>query len=501
LKSTRASVMSQENKDECLEDRATARIKRSAASNKESKPSRPQEGSNAANRPKGPGSRDQVQTGGIRFYPMEQYIKQRWMEVRAQDSGNSSSHVEVKSEEMDAISKRIRAMKLDKAKQERWLKKLREKKREERKKVKKVNVEDFRTIKIIGRGAFGEVRVVLKKDNEKVYAMKTMRKKDMIDADHVAHIKAERDLLSVADNPWLVRLSYSFQDDLFLYLVMEYCGGGDLMTILMREDILTIPQARFYCSELACAINSVHELKFVHRDLKPDNVLIANSGHIKLSDFGLAKSFKTQNDDFINQYQKGINSNSAPSNKKRGRYKRSRALMYSTVGTPDYIAPEVFLQKGYGESVDWWSLGVILYECLVGYPPFYAEEPVQTCKKIVNYRRTFKIPREAGLTEAAHDIIKKLICGPRNRLKYAGIVRHPFFRECNWKDLMVHKPPFAPKLKDKIDTSNFEDFEDEQSLPKKHVKTEGAKQNQVFQDFTFARRENKRKGLDGLFSG
>merc|ERR1719250_343599 len=131
-----------------------------------------------------------------------------------------------------------------------------------------------------------------------------MRKKDMIDKNQVAHIRAERDLLSAADNPWLVRLLYSFQDDIYLYLVMEYCGGGDLMTILMREDILTIPQARFYISELACAINSVHELKFVHRDLKPDNVLIANTGHIKLSDFGLAKSFKSTNDDFISQYQK-----------------------------------------------------------------------------------------------------------------------------------------------------------------------------------------------------
>jgi len=324
----------------------------------------------------------------------------------------------------------------------------------------------------------------------------------MIDADHVAHIKAERDILSAADNPWLVRLLYSFQDDIYLYLVMEYCGGGDLMTILMREDILTIPQARFYIAELACAINSVHELKFVHRDLKPDNVLIANTGHIKLSDFGLAKSFNSRNEDFINQWQgetmKQRNSNSTA---KRGRYKRSRKLMYSTVGTPDYIAPEVFLQKGYAESVDWWSLGVILYECLVGYPPFYADKPVQTCKKIVNFRKTFRIPSEAGLTGEAKDIIRKLICNPRSRIKYVGIVKHPFFRDCNWKNLMVHKPPFLPDMSSKVDTSNFDDFDTEQSLPKKHVKTVGAEQNKVFKDFTFARREKpKKKSLDSIFS-
>merc|ERR1719510_1836192 len=159
----------------------------------------------------------------------------------------------------------------------------------------------------------------------------------MIDKNQVAHIRAERNLLSAAESTWLVKLLFSFQDDTWLYLVMEYCAGGDLMTILMREDILTIPQARFYIAELACAINSVHELKFVHRDLKPDNVLIANSGHIKLSDFGLAKRFKSTKEDFINQYQKSALGKSQGGKKARGKYKRRRDLMYSTVGTPDYI--------------------------------------------------------------------------------------------------------------------------------------------------------------------
>merc|ERR1711920_797148 len=369
-------------------------------------------------------------------------------------------------------------------------------------KNKKVTVEHFKTVKIIGRGAFGEVRVVRKRDDSEVYAMKTMLKKEMIDKNQVEHIKAERDLLSRADNPWLVRLVYSFQDNKYLYLVMEYCGGGDLMTILMREDILTESQTRFYIAELACAINSVHELKFVHRDLKPDNVLIANTGHIKLSDFGLAKKFDSSNEDLVNEWQEETSKESNIDNSARSKgYKRSRKLMYSTVGTPDYIAPEVFLRKGYAESVDWWSLGVILYECLVGYPPFYAEKPVQTCKKIVNFRKTFRIPSEADLTDDAKDIICKLICNPKSRLKYRGIVKHPFFRECNWKNLMVHKPPFLPELASKVDTSNFDDFDTEESLPKKHVKTEGADQNKVFQDFTFARKEKpKRKALDSIFS-
>merc|ERR1719427_1839082 len=193
--------------------------------------------------------------------------------------------------------------------------------KERRRRKKKVTVEHFATIKIIGRGAFGEVRVVMKKDDKEVYAMKTMLKKEMIDKNQVEHIKAERDLLSAADNPWLVRLVYSFQDDKYLYLVMEYCGGGDLMTILMREDILSEKQTRFYMSELACAIHSVHELKFVHRDLKPDNVLIANTGHIKLSDFGLAKSFKTTKEDLVHQFQNIKTSGIQHNKKKRVKYK------------------------------------------------------------------------------------------------------------------------------------------------------------------------------------
>merc|ERR1719192_3238760 len=248
------------------------------------------------------------------------------------------------------LEKKMEALNLDENKKRRILAKhIAKEKAFLRERRKKMTVEDFKTVKVIGRGAFGEVRVVRKADDGKVFAMKTMRKKDMIDKNQVAHIRAERNLLAAASNPWLVKLLYSFQDDTYLYLVMEYCAGGDLMTILMRED-----QTRFYISELAEAIHSVHMLKFVHRDLKPDNVLISNQGHIKLSDFGLAKSFQSD-DNVISQYQKDsskIKEGGEQQFKKAKKpYKRNRALMFSTVGTPDYIAPEVFSQKGYGEGV------------------------------------------------------------------------------------------------------------------------------------------------------
>jgi serine/threonine kinase 38 len=420
------------------------------------------------------------------------------------------SNISEQKAEEQLIARKLKAMKLESKRKQQNLRRMREQKAK-----KKVTVEDFKTVKIIGRGAFGEVRVVVKKDDKKVYAMKTMRKKDMIDKNQVEHIKAERNILSAADNPWLVRLLFSFQDNTYLYLVMEYCGGGDLMTILMREDILSEKDTRFYMSELAQAIHSVHQLKFVHRDLKPDNVLIANTGHIKLSDFGLAKSFASKEDDFVSNWQKNSgNLQASPvvggnkkrsrirgdAKKKQGKYKRSRTLMYSTVGTPDYIAPEVFSAKGYEETVDWWSLGVILYECLVGYPPFYADEPLQTCQKIVNFKRNFRIPPEANLSRASIDIINRLICSRKTRIGYSGIVKHPFFRACDWTNLMVHKPPYVPNLSSKIDTNNFDDFEMENNLPTKHVKTAGAEQNKAFQDFTFARRDNnKKKSINSIF--
>merc|ERR1712176_1127321 len=193
------------------------------------------------------------------------------------------------------------------------------------------------------------------------------------------------------------------------------------MTILMRDDILSETSTRFYMPELAMAINSVHVLQFVHRDLKPDNVLISNSGHVKLSDFGLAKGFASKEQDYINRYEKEKEKikQGGPVRKSRTQYKRDRKLMFSTVGTPDYIAPEVFSQKGYGKEVDWWSLGVIMFECLVGYPPFYAEKPLQTCRKIVNYKRTLRIPAEAGLSKAAKDLIYKLICTHKTRIGYS----------------------------------------------------------------------------------
>jgi serine/threonine kinase 38 len=203
-------------------------------------------------------------------------------------------------------------------------------------------------------------------------------------------VRAERDILAHADNPWIVELKCSFQDEKYLYLVMEFLQGGDLMTLLMEKDILSEEMSRFYIAETVLAVESVHSYNYIHRDLKPDNLLIGRTGHTKLSDFGLCKhvEIKPRKTETVHENIRRDGLGDPDNNKnginsklfnKRSEYKRARKLAYSTVGTPDYIAPEVFGQQGYNETVDWWSVGAILFEMLVGYPPFFSDDPSVTC--------------------------------------------------------------------------------------------------------------------------
>lgn len=164
---------------------------------------------------------------------------------------------------------------------------------------------------------------------------------------------------------------------------MEYLPGGDLMNLLMKKDILSEDESRFYIAEIISAVESVHKLDYIHRDLKPDNILLDKDGHIKLSDFGLCKHTVQ---DPSSALKRGNDTSYSSLLQKRNEYRQNRHLAYSTVGTPDYIAPEVFSKQGYTETVDWWSVGVILFEMLVGYPPFYSDEPSTTCHKIMKWK-------------------------------------------------------------------------------------------------------------------
>ena len=283
---------------------------------------------------------------------------------------------------------------------------------DEREQARRLSTADFGTLAVIGRGAFGEVRLVQMKNSTgtgvtEVYAMKRMLKEAMIMKNQVSHIRAERDLLTGSENPWIVSLHYSFQDERNLYMVLEYLPGGDLMGLLMRENTFPELAARQYVAEIASAIASVHALGYIHRDLKPDNILLDWEGHIKLTDLGLCK--KIEHDSLPgpgpvggDELSMSIHTAEATTRNSVEREKlpaprhkpthRERILAYSTVGTPDYVAPEVLSQQGYGMECDWWSLGIILYECLVGYTPFYADEPVTTCRKILRWQHYLEIP-------------------------------------------------------------------------------------------------------------
>lgn len=345
-------------------------------------------------------------------------------------------------------------------------------------------------MKIIGRGAFGEVRLC-RNERSEYFAVKKLAKKEMIFKNQIKHIMVEKDFLSHTNSEWVPQLYSCFQDGRFLYLVMEYLPGGDLMNLFIKKDVLTEAEARFYTAQMIVAIQSIHDLGFIHRDLKPDNILISLEGHIKISDFGLCARYgeKAKVEDAFRRSTRG-----APA-KSSAKHHHKRSLLYSTVGTPDYIAPEVFSQKGYDHTVDWWSLGIILYEMLVGYPPFFSENPNETYQKILNWNDHFSIPREANLSNAAVDLISKLIEDHQFRLGINGvneIKSHPFFTGVNWKNVRAMKPPFLPEIANITDTKYFENYEEESPWwDPQNVSRRSALERDdfVFSDFDVRKRE------------
>uniref|UniRef100_UPI00398F5178 rho-associated protein kinase 2-like isoform X2 n=2 Tax=Pristiophorus japonicus TaxID=55135 RepID=UPI00398F5178 len=304
-----------------------------------------------------------------------------------------------------------------------------------------MKAEDYEVVKVIGRGAFGEVQLVRHKASQKVYAMKLLSKFEMIKRSDSAFFWEERDIMAFANSSWVVQLFYAFQDDRYLYMVMEYMPGGDLVNLMSNYDV---PErwAKFYTAEVVLALDGIHSMGFIHRDVKPDNMLLDKFGHLKLADFGTCMKMDST----------------------------GMVRCDTAVGTPDYISPEVLKSQGgdgyYGRECDWWSVGVFLYEMLVGDTPFYADSLVGTYSKIMDHKNSLNFPDDVEISKHAKDLICAFLTDREVRLGRNGveeIKRHPFFKndQWTWDNIREAAAPVVPELSSDIDTSNFDDIEDD----------------------------------------
>ncbi|XP_037331323.2 microtubule-associated serine/threonine-protein kinase 1-like isoform X2 [Pungitius pungitius] len=304
---------------------------------------------------------------------------------------------------------------------------------------------DFQSIKLISNGAYGAVYLVRHLETRQRFAMKKINKQNLILRNQIQQAFVERDILTFAENPFVVSMFCSFETRRHLCMVMEYVEGGDCATLLKNIGALPVEMARMYFAETVLALEYLHNYGIVHRDLKPDNLLITAMGHIKLTDFGLSKmglmSLTT------NLYEGHIE-------------KDTREFLDKQVcGTPEYIAPEVILRQGYGKPVDWWAMGIILYEFLLGCVPFFGDTPEELFGQVITDDIVWPDGDEALPVDAQHLISSLLQTNPLVRLGTGGafeVRQHSFFTEVNWNSLLRQKAEFIPHLESEEDTSYFD---------------------------------------------
>jgi len=305
--------------------------------------------------------------------------------------------------------------------------------------AKQVALGDFEMIRTLGCGSFGRVKLAKYKQDGKYYAVKFMKKHEIIKLKQVDHINNEKRLMAQIDYPFIVNMLGYAKDEHYVYIVMEIISGGELFTHLRRARKFTDEQSKFYAAMTGAGFAHIHSKNIIHRDLKPENILMCPNGYSKLTDFGFAKIMEPG------------------------------TRTYTLCGTPEYIAPEVLLNKGHGKPVDWWTLGILIYEMIVGQPPFCDEDPMGIYQKILSGKIVF--PKL--FDKNAKGLVKKLLTADLGK-RYGNlkngvddIKTHKWFKDLNWEDLLEKKitAPFKPNVKSESDTSNFDDYPDSDEQP------------------------------------
>lgn len=307
-----------------------------------------------------------------------------------------------------------------------------------------IDISEMERIKTLGSGAFGRVILLKHTKSPKLYAMKVLEKEKIMKLKQIEHTLYEKRILEAIRFPFTVSMEFSFKDNSYVYFIMPFVPGGEMFTHLRRMGKFDEPLSKFYACQVILALEYLHFLNLVYRDLKPENILIDKSGYLKITDFGFCKVLLGRT--------------------------------WTLCGTPEYLAPELILSKGYGFSVDWWSFGVLLYEMNAGYPPFYANEPMKTYEKIVAGK--YRCP--SSFSTDLRDLVRSVL--QVDITKRFGVMKdgvmdfknHKWFKGLEWDSILNCRfpPPFVPKYRNIGDTSNFEQYEEQAINPASYCRFE-----------------------------
>ncbi|XP_052783690.1 cAMP-dependent protein kinase catalytic subunit PRKX-like isoform X4 [Mya arenaria] len=292
---------------------------------------------------------------------------------------------------------------------------------------------DYEILSTIGTGTFGRVVLVRNRETRNYFALKVMAVTEVIRLKQIEHVKNEKEILSSISHPFIVNMLWANHDEAFLYMLMEYVPGGEVFSYLRNYGRFSNSMANFFASEIVSALEYLHSRSIVYRDLKPENLLLDRDGHLKITDFGFAKKLLDRT--------------------------------WTLCGTPEYLAPEIIQSKGHSKAVDWWSLGILVYEMIVGFPPFFDDQPFGIYEKIL----AGKIDWPRHIDPVAKDLIKKLLVPDRTKrlgnMKNGAedIKKHKWFKSVDWEDVLNRKltPPIIPKVTHEGDTKNFDTYSED----------------------------------------